>query len=359
MEDKIIKEVNSIRSIACLCIVLLHSIQFNLNGAANYSLLTLIGLLAFGTPTFVFLSELILSRSHPDRLPNQFFKKRVLPILAPFVSISFLNAFIPNYNNMLHLFKAFAFNLLGNFHGPWFIPVILQFYFLHRVFVKYLSKVSAPLILVGSFVINISYLAIFNLIAAPSKAGFIAFLWEGGYWVPCVGWLFYFSLAYYCGRNYTQFIVKLKDHSYLVLTAPMLAIALILYDNTFHVLPYDSKRMDMVVFTVTMILALFLITSQLQKQPAILIFVSRYSFGVYLLHFFFIRATTKALNALGLNPGYLEAVILFISAVIASITVVHVLNKFPLGNYIVGGIRSTKTIEPYNPVYFRTNPTSL
>ncbi|RKP53202.1 hypothetical protein D7Z26_15865 [Cohnella endophytica] len=348
MEKKFIKEVNSIRAIACLCVVFLHAIQQRLFTWNNNALHTVLGLLAFGTATFVFLSELILSRSYPDRLPSFFIKKRVIPILVPFIVFCFFYAFIANYDNIPHLIRAFTFNLLGNYHGPWFILVILQFYALHQIFVKYLSKVSAFIILTGSFFINMAYLAIFNLCAPPRETGFIAFLWEGGYWVPCLGWLFYFSLAYYCGKNYERFIQELTEHRSFVLIAPIFAMALVVYVDSFHIMPYGSKRMDMILFTVAMVLSLFLIFSQLKKQPAILEFVSQYSFGIFLIHLFFIKVTNKALHVLGLRLGYFEIPILFLSAVIASVIVVHAVNKLPLGKYLIGGLRSTvKTVDPY------------
>jgi membrane-bound acyltransferase YfiQ involved in biofilm formation len=305
--------------------------------------LTIVGILAFGTPTFVFISELILSRSYPDRLPGSFFKKRVLPILLPFVFISFFNSFVPNYNNIPLLLKDFTYNLLGSIHGPWFILVILQFYILHRLFIKYLSKVSAPIILTGSFIINLAYLAFFNLSSPPNDS--VVYLWEGGYWVPCIGWLFYFALAYYCGKNYQRFIQMLKAHPVIVLTTPVIALGIVLYVNTFDVMPYGSKRMDMVVFTVTMILALFLAFTRLKRQPAILGFVSKYSFGIYLLHFFFMRATNKALGVVGIYLGGYGVAMLFISSVIASIVTVHIVNKHPLGKYLVGGIRTTRSYK--------------
>ncbi|TVY01114.1 acyltransferase family protein [Cohnella terricola] len=344
MENKLIKEVNSIRAIACLCVVFLHAIQVRLfTWDTNEMLHTVLGLLAFGTPTFVFLSELILSRSYPNRLPNNFFKKRVIPILVPFICISFFYALVQDINDIPHLLRDFTFNLLGNYRGPWFILVIFQFYVLHRIFVKYLSRVSPTIVLTGSFIINLAYLAIFNLIQPPSETGFIAFLWEFGYWVPCIGWLFYFSLAYYCGKNYERFIRKLKKHPYLVLSAPIIGLALILYVNSFHIMPYGSKRMDMVIFTTTMILALFLLMSQLKKQPAFLEFVSKYTFGIFLIHLFFIRVAKKMIELLGFNLGYFEIPILFLSALTSSIIAVHVLNRFPQGKYLIGSIKHAKT----------------
>jgi len=347
MENKLIKEVNSIRAIACLCVVLLHAIQVRLfTWDSNDVLRTVLVLLAFGTPTFVFLSELILSRSYPNRLPNRFFRKRVIPILVPFIFISFLYAFVQDMNDIPHLLRDFAYNLLGNYHGPWFVLVIFQFYALHRIFVKFLSRVRATIVLTGSLLINLAYLAVFNLIAPPSETGFTAYLWEFGYWVPCIGWLFYFSLAYYCGKNYERFIRSLKKRQYLVLTAPLFGLALILYDNSFHVMPYGSKRMDMVIFTTTMILALFLILSQLNKQPVILEFISKYTFGIFLIHLFFMRAAKKMIDILGFNLGYFEIPLLFLSALSASIIAAHVLNRFPQGKYLIGGIKQVKMSEP-------------
>lgn len=350
MDKKIIKEINSIRSIACLCVVFLHAIQERLfSWESNDTLHTILGLLAYGTTTFIFLSELVLSRSYPDRLPERFFKKRVIPLLVPFIVMCFFYAFIGNYNDFPNVLRSFGLNLIGNYQGPWFILVIFQFYALHQLFVKYLRKIPAVFVLAGSFILNETYLAVFNLIDPPSKTGFMAYLWGFGYWVPCFGWLFYFSLAYYCGKNYERFIQYLKSRSILVLTAPIVGAALIVYVDTFHAMPYGSKRMDMVPFATAMILALFLILSRLKKQPALLEFISQYTFGIYLIHLFFIRATYKTLHYIGLDFGYFEIPVMFLSAAIASIIAVHVLNKLPYGRYLIGGLRSAKRMEPIKP----------
>lgn len=352
MEKKLIVEVDSIRAIACLCVVLLHAIMFSLDFPVGYilpqdastldrGLAATIGLLAFGTPTFVFLSGLLLSRSYPDRMPNQFFKRKVIPLLAPFVFTSFLYALLEYHNSVPILMLEFSLNLIGDYRGPsaWFIVVILQFYILHYLFNKFLNKVSAPLLLGLSFVINISYLALFNLFEPPIDNQLISYLWDGWYWIPCFGWIFYFCLARYCGRNYIHFIQVLKKHKYLVLLAPIVAMALVLYVNSLHVFPYGSKRMDMVLFTTAMILVLFLVTSGLKKQPLLLKFISRYSFGIYLLHIFCLQVLSKIMNVLGLNMGHLSALILFPLSVVGSIIAIYLLNKLSYGKYLVGSIR--------------------
>lgn len=352
MEKKLIVEVDSIRAIACLCVVLVHCIMYVLDFSGGYNLpqdssaldqglATFVGLLAFGTPTFVFLSEFIMSRSYPDRMPNQFFKRRVIPLLAPFVFTSFFYALLSYHDSISILMREFSLNLIGDYRGPaaWFIVVILQFYLLHYLFNKFLSKVPATLLLGLSFAINILYLGLFNLVEAPNDNLFIRYLWEGWYWIPCFGWIFYFCLARSIGRNYNHFIQMLKKYKYLVLLAPIAAIAVVSYINSFNSFPYGSKRMDMVFFTTAMILVLFLVTSSLKKQPPLLIFISRYSFGIYLLHIFFLQVMSKVMNILGLNLGYFKAVIMFPTAVIGSIIVIHLVNEFKFGKYFVGSIR--------------------
>lgn len=358
LEKKRIPEVDTIRAIACLCVVLLHAAMYDLNFTSamllpqdatllDKSLATVVGLLAFGTPTFVFLSEFLLSRSYPNRMPYQFIKKRVIPILAPFVFISFFAVLVKYYDSFPILIREFSLNLIGDYRGPgaWFIVVILQFYGMHYLFNRFLNNVSVPLMLGLSFVINVSYLALFNLVKAPSNNPFIHYLWDGWYWIPCFGWIFYFCLARYCGRNYDQFIALLKKYKYFVLPAPLFAIAIMLYLNTFNLLPYGSKRLDMVLFTTTMILLLFLVASGLKKQPVWLGFISRYSFGIYLLHIFCQQVLSKVMNLFEINLGFFKIIILFSLSVIGSILAIYIMNKLSFGKYFVGSIRKN-TISP-------------
>src|SRR5690606_21810644 len=104
-----------------------------------------------------------------------------------------------------NLFLNFLNNFfLGDFHG-YFIIIIFQFYILHIIFTKYLSHFSPKLMLIITFTINFSYLAFFNFVE-PFNIPFAENIWTQKSSLPFLGWVFYFALAFYGGRNAKEFL---------------------------------------------------------------------------------------------------------------------------------------------------------
>ncbi|MCR2807398.1 acyltransferase family protein [Paenibacillus soyae] len=338
---KRITEVESIRAIACLCVVLLHSIKYTVgfelseeSTLTDEVFLSIAGILAFGTPTFVFISELILARSYPLHLPDGFYWKRIKFILFPFITCAVIYAVADHYGNPTSIPTNIVVNLLGGYHG-WFVLVVFQFYILHKITAKYLYKHRPITIISVSLFVNIMYLGIFNLVT-PKSTAFTDYFWDRGFWALCLGWVFYFFIAYYCGKNYEYFIQIIRKYQIWIYSSLPLTLAIILFDNQSGIFGYGSKRMDMIPFTINIVLVLFLIFSRLSKQPSFLLFVSKYSYGIYLVHLLCLMVINKTLGVLGINLGYGKMMVLFVSAVVTSIIIIKLVNIFSFGKYLVG-----------------------
>lgn len=333
----VLNEIIIIRAIACLSIVMLHSITFSVNyREAGIPLLTGATILSFGTPTFVFISALILSYSYSDQLPRNFYWKRIKFIFFPFAFMALFYSCVQNFQSPEDIIKSAFFNLAGGYHG-WFVLVIFQFYILHQLFTKFLLRFNSIIILFVSFVITISYLSVFNFIEAPVEHPFVHYLWGTGYWLPFLGWLFYFTLAFYCGRNYKAFISYIKQYKKFIYIALPLTVCLLAYTNVSQ--PFvGSKRVDVVPFTVIFILFLYLMFYKVKKPLLVFKVISEYSFGIYLTHMFYLRVLNKTITALELNLGYSKIVILFIGTLLFSLITINLINKFKFGKYLVGRI---------------------
>ncbi|WP_269758464.1 acyltransferase family protein [Thalassobacillus sp. C254] len=68
------------RAIACLAVVVIHSVNITLTNYEHtvsqfeeYFLIAVRFAAFFGTPAFVFISELLLARSYPNKVPHGFF----------------------------------------------------------------------------------------------------------------------------------------------------------------------------------------------------------------------------------------------------------------------------------------------
>src|SRR5699024_6132607 len=233
---KYLNEIVFLRSIACLCIAVVHSLHrahtdttFSIN---YYDTLvnSIYVLLTFGTPTFIFISMLLISYSYPNGLPKGFLWRRFQLILLPFIFMAFFYSADMNIfnqllaGNMTEVFSSATWstilsnvigNLMGGYHG-YFILVIFQFYILAYFLYKFLARSNPLRIILFSLIINVIYLAVFNFTEPPSDSEAMLYFWRKGHWIPFVGWIFYFSLAFYCGLYYKQFLNILKNHSNLV-----------------------------------------------------------------------------------------------------------------------------------------------
>ncbi|MGV7116438.1 acyltransferase family protein [Paenibacillus kyungheensis] len=346
---KTISEVGLIRAIACMSVVLLHSIKFttgeSTEGAIQFGLWTLAGLLSFGTSTFVFISALVLAYSYPNQLPKQFYSKRIKFLLIPFACMAVFYAVMSGVLNGWSIPKLVVYNMLGAYHG-WFVLVIFQFYILHQLFNKYIARFDPRWVLAIALIINVAYLAFFNLVAPPSSNQYIAYIWDRGYWMPFTGWVFYFALAYYCGKHYQTFMQYIEKYKVWIYAALPVSLAIIIYNNMYASFGFGSKRMDMILFTVLLIFVLFLAFRNVTKMPALLSIVSQYSFGIYLLHWFYLQMMDIAIETFAVSLGYFEIPLLFVGGLLCSYVTINLLNRIKIGKYIVGRVNVPKSSAP-------------
>ncbi|WP_332628444.1 acyltransferase family protein [Halalkalibacter flavus] len=341
MGDKsIIKEAYWLRSISCLAVVLTHAVNTTL---ANYDhsisqfdeyVLIFIRFMAFfGTPTFVFLSEMLLAHAYPNGVPENFFRKRVKYLLVPFAFMAVVFAAIESKSHSEFLKQVVLNVFLGGYTG-YFILIIFQFYLLHVLFHKYLKQWSPARVLSIAFIINASYLIFFNF-TEPVQTPVGEYVWQRGYWLFCVGWLFYFVLGYYCGKNYEAFKRKLQEHKTVLTITPLLALCLIVFLVRSDILPeVSSKRVDYIFYTVSVILFIITWTSKLKKTPKTILLISKYSFTIYLIHkvFLYYLPTIAFLSPL----GYFLFSAVFCT--IGSIAVSKMFSYVPVSKYLIGNL---------------------
>ncbi|TNJ66696.1 hypothetical protein FE784_09015 [Paenibacillus hemerocallicola] len=344
MERKLIPEMFALRSIACLCLVFRNSTNRAFPESSflgNFFEL----LLTFGTPAFVFISEMILARSYREAVDRSFWEKRIKYILAPYFLFGAFYAVMKSVQSwaesgefVLGTLVTYLWRhvLIGDYHG-YFILIIFQFYALHSLMRKFDSIYSPLSVVLISFAINITYLGFFNFIPSPEHP-VMQYIWAKFYWIPFPGWLLYYVVAYYCGTRYEAFKEILRKYGHWSLLAVPATAALcwlaLQYGWIEHV---SSKRIDMLFFTISVIFLICYIVSRVKKVPSILVGISRYSFGIYLLHPLFLAMMIIPLQMLRLT-GWLTASLLFFGCVGCSMVAAHVLNLTKWGPYFVGKI---------------------
>ncbi|WP_216828644.1 acyltransferase family protein [Alkalihalobacterium elongatum] len=349
MKKKHVNEIFFLRSIACLSIVLLHSIAWgtehirHLSKLPEFLLMILDSVnvfLYYGTPAFIFITAFILGYSYEGKeiAFKPFMLKRVKFILIPYLCMAVLYA-LPFLLISLEQFtlKVFLNAVIGDFHA-YFVLIIFQFYFLFILFKKWFDSRSPSLVIAGSLIINIIYLSIFNF-TDPINVWYSEYIWERFYWIPFPGWIFYYSLAYYTGRHYQAMITTISKYKNLILAAPIItSISLLSLYHSEVIIIHSSKRVDILLHTISIIALVIYIGIKLKKIPSVLMLISKYSYGIYLLHTLYMAALILFFALTSINLGVFTIIILFFGSIICSIYTIYILNLFSFGKYIVGNV---------------------
>ncbi len=343
---KMIKEIFFLRGIACLSIVLLHSIgiglsRLNENDLPHITFYTLDSihlLLYFGTPLFIFISELIISYSYRNKkLPKTFLSVRFKYIFIPYLTMALFYS-LAYLDSLTDWGKKVLMNIMiGDFHG-YFILIIFQFYLIHFLFHRYLRAWSPKVVIFCCTFINGVYLAMFNFTSPPNII-LGDYIWDRFYWVPFFGWIFYFSIGYYCGLYYETFLSILKKYKSIILFSPIVTSGVLLYlhySEIIHV--HSSKRLDLLLHTIAICLFLYVIAIKLNKIPKIITVISQYSFGIYLLHMFYLALIDYIYSYFPISIGSPYIFFLFIFSTAASYITINYLRKWKYGTFVIGKI---------------------
>lgn len=344
MKKKLVNEIFWLRALACLAVVTIHSIQKGIdyyftgeNTPMVYFLHLFYAAALFGTPSFVFISEFLLAKAYPSGVPKGFLKKRVKFLITPFIFMGIIYTFFELGASIT--LKSFIVESLKNIligdYVAWFILLILQFYLLHMFVPKYLEKASPKVILPVSLIVNVLYLSFFKFVQPIQAIPFHDYIWERGYWLLAIGWIFYFTLGYYIGKDFEAFKLWLNRNGKIILLFAVVAYCMVVGLKLVGILPdSSSKRPDIPIYTTAIICLIFYLTGKIKLAPSFIVLISNYSFNIYLLHMMFLY-TIKPLPHMNMITYTLYLLILSITG---SIILATVINKLPFGKYLVGNI---------------------
>lgn len=146
------------------------------------------------------------------------------------------------------------------------------------------------------------------------------------------------------GYHYEKLMNHIQKYTIHILSGMVIVTIFVVCNYLFGILTLvDSKRFDTPIYVTLVILLFFLIASYFKYVPRFIIFISNYSFSIYLIHYFFVHR----LGALHDHP---LLNILFTLTVTFSICIAYVMNLSKFGKYIVGGIGKMK-YETYYQSY--------
>lgn len=288
---KNLNEINITRAIACIFVVLTHSmtsfignVDVDLVGEDKY-IVWLRFVVICATPIFILLSETLISKNYPNKLPKGFFIKRIKYILVPYILVGLLLSY-RDAERTVPAFLELAYDKLvyGNWYG-FFVLVIIQFYILHWLVGKYLSKINPIIPLVITFVI--SYAHMHSFVNVRAYYDFIITYYPLSDRIHLFNWLFYFVVAYYIGRYYEEIMSFLYNKVWLLSLAVAGSYFYMMY-NVF-VNGYGrvaSERYDLMFYTVSLFFLLLVVIRKYAIHSELLIKISSFSYFIYLTHLF-------------------------------------------------------------------------
>ncbi|WP_213422075.1 acyltransferase family protein [Bhargavaea massiliensis] len=284
-----LNEINLLRAIACIAVVLTHSITdyirtydpslFGQEQFITYFRFTLL----WATPVFVMISEVLISKNYPDGVRKGFLLKRVKYIMIPYILIGLIRSYMHSEGEWSVFFqRAWETVVLGHWHG-FFVLVIFQFYILHILLWRFLKKTHPlPPILI-SFILSFTYL----YVHAGNKDFRIFIDQVYPFWdrTLFIGWLFYFVVAFYIGRDYEKVINFFAKHFYIPVIGVIVSYLMIMNKVMNRVfVSVKSDRYDMLIFALSVFIIALVLLRMIKNPNQTLIKLSHFSFFIYLTH---------------------------------------------------------------------------
>lgn len=326
------------RAIACLSVVMIHAIsttfyKFDMPNS-GYILRVSQLVLMYATPMFVFISEFLIAKNYHIYLKENFFKNKLITLGIPYIFINFGLAYV--FGNF-HDLKGYLSSVNKMmFHGgtvTYFIIIIFQFFILHKLFAKYLIKLSPIKVIIFSIIFSSSFWAMRNLISKPGII-YLDWMWQREGWMIFFGWFCYFILGFYIGIFYNDFMANIQNYKYSIYISTLLMLMIVVYNYLSGFLTMvSSKRLDIPLYVLTIILFVFLLSSYIKYVPKFILFISNYSFSIYLLHFFFVHRLGRVHE----HP-VMNVIFTFTLSLVFSIIIAYLFNLSKYGKYLVGGI---------------------
>lgn len=260
----------------------LRNVDVNLNAEDSYIVWIRFALL-FATPIFILLSETLISKNYPNKLPNSFFRKRIKYILIPYIFIGLLVSYRSS-NKDITSFLEVVYNkvILGDWYG-FFVIVIFQFYILHWLLAKYLSRINpiAPLII--SFLI--SFFHIYGYVNNIEYKEFVFTKYPFSYRTHIFVWLFYFIVAFYFGQYYERIVSYLNDKVWIPIIAVITTYLIVINNVINHgYTTVASDRYDMLLYSVSVFFLLIILIRKFNYNSSSLLMLSHFSYFIYLSH---------------------------------------------------------------------------
>lgn len=340
INNKNIIWIDNLRAVCAIGIVLLHvaaKMSRNYDKVSENDWLIsnfYINLARFGVPIFIMMTGLL---SLGKQYTFKHFTKKFSRVLVPFLFWSFIyiifkililhfkNHIILNFNFVIEY--SYLELVTGVAYHMWYIYMLLRIYLL------------LPLINQWIMVSNQKQQLCFMIVCFLVLFIFCKFfdtIYLSNYIMRYAEFLGYLVLGYYLVRRKYKYNIKYYIISCIIIfLLSYLYICFDSYTATINSGVYTEQFKPWDLFQALSVFLLFYLVPIFNKKNKILSLISEYSYGIYLIHVLIIGLFDNiGLDALSFNPLFSIPIITFCTLII-SILLLYILNKLPLGKYIV------------------------
>ncbi|WP_077623369.1 acyltransferase [Sediminibacillus massiliensis] len=333
-------EMNFIRAIACLCVVMVHitASHYTLNGSSfNWATLSLNQLARFGTPAFAILSGFLLYNQAINRgfTLKRFISSRFTKIVVPFIIWSFVYLFVRSYsfpwteNGVSTKDFLYSFLVGDSYYHLYFIIVVVQFYILFPILQLAKSKKSLITLTLIAFFLNYFFME------QPFEigSGLINSFFKDR--ASIFYWLFYFVFGGLMVHFWSPLVLWIKKNAtFSVMLGVIVTIFTIYEYSTFGF--YSSTRITN-MFNLPILFVsgtgLYFLMERWGKLRSYIVQLGNLSMGVYLVHPLIIYIIRDLAPVLLDRTRWIP--LTFAITLVTSIIVVKIIHKLPFGQYIV------------------------
>ncbi|WP_128331222.1 acyltransferase [Apibacter sp. HY039] len=335
--------IENLRAIAAMAVVLLHvSAQMiysfgNVPDSQWWAANLYESFTRFCVPVFLMITG-ALTLGKPYKLTD-FLKKRFTRILIPFLFWSLIYIM---YNLSREFFKfhrtfdlefvkyslEYGWNKLafGAGYHMWYIYLLISLYLIHPVINRWLlnsnRKEQIYFLCICAFAVLINYFPFVYLKTSVDLSFFSQFLG-------------FFVLGYFLFTTKLNINNRNKIILFFVYFFSCLLISLDTYLSSVKngVLTENYKPWD--IIQAISIFIIFKTVSFFNKKNRFLSFISKYSYGIYLIHVLMIDISAKiGLAHYTFNP-YLSIPATFLFTLFLSVLILWIIDRLPLGKYVV------------------------
>ncbi|AKB25602.1 Integral membrane protein [Methanosarcina sp. MTP4] len=370
-----IREIDFLRGFAILAVIAIHSSTnfskiFYLNSLVIFNLFIDV-FSQYGVPLFIFISGFVLSNKYYGLFSvKEFYKKRVISIIPQYLLFSILYiSFFAILSNNLPSFSEIILKILtaNSAIHMWFFLTITGFYIFYPVIICIYSHFDERnnlfTFLMLSLIIQVTWSISALIIETGGYEPLFIYLAKRIF----IPYLFYFVLGIYVSKNfhfvyaYMESIKKYKVILLLILALITIIISFFwIVGFGYYVKGFDSfYSMSTLYFIIPVIIEvlyyplifflLFEASSKIMKREnlltSIMYSLGRHSFGIYLVHFFFITLIIIQLEHFNIySDNWVFYPILFVGTTLLSLLSVSLISNLPFGELVIGGTGNKKSI---------------